>query len=96
MTHEEFPGEYAQIRAEYAEYQRRASNILVWAQAQYAAGTMTVAQIKRRVDAMFDALDADYMSPGIERVQTRADVDANDDGPYPGWPSEQSAVQYNW
>jgi hypothetical protein len=96
MTYEAFPGEYAQIRAEYADYQRRASNIHDWAQAQYAAGTMTEAQIKRRVDAMYDALDADYMGPCIERVQTRADVDANDDGPYPGWASMQSAMRDSW
>jgi hypothetical protein len=73
MTYEAFPGEYAQIRAEYADYQRRARNIDDWARAQYAAGTMSEWQIERRVEAMCDALDADYMGPCIERVQTRAD-----------------------
>jgi hypothetical protein len=39
---------------------------------------MTEAQIERRVEAMFDALDADYMGPCIERVQTRADFHLED------------------
>jgi hypothetical protein len=73
MTYEEYPGEYAQIRAEYADYQRRASNILDWAQAQYAAGTMSEWQIERAVEHMFDALDADYFGPCIERAQTASD-----------------------
>jgi hypothetical protein len=34
---------------------------------------MSEAQIERRVEHMFDALDADYMGPCIERGQTRAD-----------------------
>ena len=73
MTYEEYPGENARFDAEYADYQRRARNIDDWAQAQYAAGKMSEAQIERRVEHMFDALDADYMGPCIERVQTRAD-----------------------
>ena len=63
MTHEEFPGENALFDAEYADYQRRARNIDDWARAQYAAGKMSEAQIERRVEHMFDALDAEYM-PG--------------------------------
>lgn len=73
MTNEEHPGERAKFDAEYADYQRRARNIDDWARAQYAAGTMTEAQIERRVEHMYDALDADYMGPCIERVQMRAD-----------------------
>jgi hypothetical protein len=73
MTHEEYPGERARFDAEYADYQRRARNIDEWAQAQYAAGKMSEAQIERAVERMFDALDADYFGPCIERVQTRAD-----------------------
>lgn len=78
MTYEESPGENARFEAEYADYQRRARNIDEWAQAQYAAGTMTEAQIERRVEVMFDALDADYMGPCIERIQTRADFHLED------------------
>ena len=78
MTHEEFPGENALFDAEYADYQRRARNIDDWAQAQYAEGKMSEAQIARRVEAMFDALDADYFGPCIERIQTRADFHLED------------------
>jgi hypothetical protein len=73
MTHEEYPGERALFDADYADYQRRARNIDDWARAQYAAGKMSEAQIERRVEHMFDALDADYMGPCTERIQTRAD-----------------------
>ena len=73
MTYEEYPGERALFDAEYADYQRRARNIDDWAQAQYAAGKMSEAQIERRVETMFDALDAYYMGPRTERIQTRAD-----------------------
>jgi hypothetical protein len=73
MTHEEYPGENALFDAEYADYQRRARNIDDWAQAQYAAGKMSEAQIERRVEAMYDALDGEYTGPCIERIQTRAD-----------------------
>jgi hypothetical protein len=96
MTNEEHPGENARFDADYADYERRARNIDDWAQAQYAAGQMFEWQIERRVEAMFDALDADYMSPCTERVQTRADVDADDNGPYPGWTSMQSAMRDSW
>jgi hypothetical protein len=78
MTYEEYPGERAQFDAEYADYQRRARNIDDWARAQYAAGKMSEAQIERRVEHMFDALDADYMGPCIERIQTRADFHLED------------------
>ena len=98
MTHEEFPGENARFEAEYADYQRRARNIDDWAQAQYAAGKMSEAQIERRVEAMYDALDAEYC-PGAyvpDLHQTRADVDTDDSGPYPGWTSMQSAMRDTW
>jgi hypothetical protein len=78
MTREEFPGENALFEAEYADYQRRARTIDDWARAQYAAGKMFEAQIERRVEAMFDALDADYMGPCTERIQTRADFHLED------------------
>jgi hypothetical protein len=61
----------------YADYERRARNIDDWARAQYAAGTLPEDQIERRVEAMFDVLDAEYM-PGRyvpDLAQTRADVD---------------------
>jgi hypothetical protein len=74
MTYEEHFGERARFDAEYADYQRRARNIDDWARAQYAAGKMSEAQIELRVEAMYDALDADYMGPCIDRGQTRADV----------------------
>ena len=80
MTSEEYPGERARFDAEYAEYQRRARNIDEWAQAQYAAGKMSESAIERRVEAMYDALDAEYM-PGRyvpDLAQTRADVDIDD------------------
>ena len=60
MTSEEYPGERARFDAEYADYQRRARNIDDWAQAQYAAGKMSESAIERRVEAMYDALDAEY------------------------------------
>lgn len=68
----------AEAEREYADYQRRARNIDDWARAQYAAGKMSEAQIERRVEHMFDALDAEYMGPCIERVQTRADFHLED------------------
>jgi hypothetical protein len=78
MTIEEYPGERARFDAEYADYQRRARNIDDWARAQYATGKMSEWQIERRVEAMYDALDADYMGPCIERAQTRADFHLED------------------
>jgi hypothetical protein len=45
------------------QYNRRANEIDAWARAQYAAGKMSEAAIERRVEAMFDALDDEYM-PG--------------------------------
>ena len=46
-----------------ADYERRARNIDDWARAQYAEGKMPEWQIERRVEAMFDVLDNEYM-PG--------------------------------
>ena len=81
----------------YAEYERRARAIDIWAQAQYAAGVMTEFQIERAVERMFDALDDAYM-PGRhvpDLYQTRADVDCEPDA-YPGWTSMQSATRDAW
>lgn len=47
----------------YEQYEARARAIDTWAEAQYAAGAMSEAAIERRVEAMFDALDDEYM-PG--------------------------------
>jgi hypothetical protein len=47
----------------YEQYEARARAIDAWARAQYAAGTMSESMIERRVEAMFDALDDEYM-PG--------------------------------
>jgi wobble nucleotide-excising tRNase len=78
MTYEEYPGERARFDAEYADYQRRARTIDDWAQAQYAAGKMSESAIERAVEHMFDALDADYTGPCIDRGQTRADFHLED------------------
>lgn len=48
---------------DYAEYERRARAIDIWAQAQYAEGKMSEFAIERAVERMFDALDDEYM-PG--------------------------------
>jgi hypothetical protein len=45
------------------QYETRARAIDTWARAQYAAGKMSEAAVERRVEAMFDALDDEYM-PG--------------------------------
>lgn len=61
----------------YEQYETRARAIDTWAQAQYAAGTMSESTIERRVERMFDVLDAEYM-PGRhvpDLAQTRADID---------------------
>jgi len=61
----------------YEEYERRAKAIDTWAREQYAARTMSERAIERRVEAMFDALDGEYM-PGRyvpDLYQTRAGVD---------------------
>ena len=58
-----------------ADYERRARNIDDWARVQYAEGKMSEAAIERRVEAMFDALDADYGAHAPDPVQSRSDVD---------------------
>ena len=78
-----------------ADYERRARNIDTWARTQYAAGKMPEHVIERRVEAMFDALDADYGAHVPDPVQTRADVDCEPDA-YPGWHSMQSATRDAW
>ena len=63
------------------QYNRRANDIDAWARAQYAAGTMSESMIERRVEAMFDKLDDEFM-PGRyvpDLAQTRADVDCDPD-----------------
>ena len=80
------------------EYQRRSRAIDTWARAQYDAGQMTEFQIERAVERMFDKLDSEYC-PGAyvpDLYQTRADVDADDTGNYPGWHSMQSATRDAW
>ena len=65
---------------------------------QYAARTMSERDIERAVERMYDKLDAEYC-PGRyvpDLYQTRADVDADDAGPYPGWTAMQSAMRDNW
>lgn len=47
----------------YEQYEIRARAIDTWARAQYAEGKMSETAIERRVEAMFDALDDEYM-PG--------------------------------
>ena len=82
----------------YEEYERRSQAIDTWAREQYKARKLTENQIERAVERMFDALDAEYC-PGRyvpDLYQTRADVDADDNGPYPGWTSMQSAMRGNW
>ena len=81
----------------YEQYEQRANEIDAWAKAQYEAGKMSEDQIERRVERMYDALDAEYM-PGRyvpDLYQTRNDVDADDSDPYPGWTAMQSALRYN-
>jgi hypothetical protein len=79
------------------QYEQRARAIDVWAREQYAAGKLE-RDVERAVERMFDALDAEYC-PGAyvpDLYQTRADVDADDSGPYPGWTSMQSAMRDSW
>ena len=81
----------------YEQYEKRARAIDTWAREQYAAGKLE-RDVERAVERMFDALDAEYM-PGRyvpDLYQTRAAVDADDDGPYPGWTAMQSAMKDNW
>lgn len=81
----------------YEQYETRANEIDAWARAQYAEGKMSETAIERRVEAMFDALDDEYM-PGRhvpDLYQTRADVDCEPDA-YPGWTSLQSATRDAW
>jgi len=82
----------------YEQYETRARAIDTWARAQYAEGKMSEFAIERAVERMFDALDDEYM-PGRhvpDLYQTRADVDTDDDGRYPGWMSMQSAARDAW
>ena len=47
----------------YEQYEARARAIDTWAEVQYAESKMSESAIERRVEAMFDALDDEYM-PG--------------------------------
>ena len=61
------------------QYISRGKKIISWARAQYETGKMGEDQIERRVERMYDALDAEYM-PGRhvpDLYQTRNDVDAD-------------------
>ncbi len=81
----------------YEQYERRANEIDAWARAQYEAGKLTEDQIERRVERMYDALDAEYM-PGRhvpDLYQSRSDVDAEPDN-YPGWAAMQAAARNVW
>jgi hypothetical protein len=81
----------------YDEYERRSQAIETWAETQLAAGKLE-RDVERAVERMYDALDAEYM-PGRyvpDLYQTRADVDSDDNGPYPGWRAMQSAMRDNW
>jgi hypothetical protein len=42
------------------QYETRANEIEAGARAQYAAGKMSESAIERRVEVMYDALDAEY------------------------------------
>jgi hypothetical protein len=78
----------------YEQYIRRANAIDAWAKMQYAADKLTEDQIERRVERMFDELDAAFAGPPPDLYQTRSDVDAEPDN-YPGWHATQSALRYN-
>ena len=81
----------------YEQYERRANEIDAWARAQYEAGKLSEDQIERRVERMYDALDAEYM-PGRhvpDLYQSRSDVDAEPDN-YPGWAAMQAAARNVW
>jgi len=81
----------------YEEYERRSQAIETWAETQLAAGKLE-RDVERAVERMYDKLDAEYC-PGRyvpDLYQTRADVDADDNDPYPGWTSMQSAMRDNW
>jgi len=81
----------------FEQYSQRANEIDAWARAQYEAGKMSEDQIERRVERMYDALDAEYM-PGRhvpDLYQSRADVDADADN-YPGWTAMQAAARDVW
>lgn len=45
----------------YEQYEAKAAAIDAWAGAAYRKRQLTEAQIERRVEAMFDALDDEYM-----------------------------------
>jgi hypothetical protein len=58
------------------QYNSRANEIDAWARAQYDAGKLSEDQIERRVERMFDALDAEYMPSrhaGFTGAQTLSD-----------------------
>ena len=44
----------------YEQYNRRANEIDAWANAQYEAGKLSEDQIERRIERMYDELDAAY------------------------------------
>jgi hypothetical protein len=81
----------------YEQYNSRANEIDAWARAQYEAGKLSEDQIERRVERMYDELDAAYC-PGRhvpDLYQSRSDVDAEPDN-YPGWHAMQAAARDVW
>jgi hypothetical protein len=77
------------------QYERRANEIDAWARAQYEAGKLSEDQIERRVERMFDELDAAFAGPPPDLYQSRNDVDADTDN-YPGWHAMQAAARDVW
>ena len=77
------------------QYNSRANEIDAWARAQYEAGKLSEDQIERRVERMFDELDAAFAGPPPDLYQSRSDVDAETDN-YPGWHAMQSAARDNY
>ncbi len=78
----------------YEQYERRANEIDAWAKAQYDAGKLTEDQIERRVERMFDELDAAFAGPPPDLYQTRADASPHLVIDLAG-EETQSALRYN-
>lgn len=55
-----------------------------------------IADYKHNVALYGDVTDGGFGPYVPDPVQTRADVDADDDGRYPGWHSMQSAARDAW
>lgn len=55
-----------------------------------------IADYKHNVALYGDVTDGGFGPYVPDLYQTRADVDTDDDGRYPGWTSMQSAARDNW